>query len=68
MGMNDDKRTSVEREREKEREREREREREKERESSSTPRYVTPPFGLILPNSFDLGSIGWKRCNNTSSL
>jgi len=37
-------------------------------ETSFVPRYITPPFGLILPSSSDPGSDGWQRCNNTSSL
>ncbi len=26
------------------------------------------PSGITLPSSFDLGTVGWQRCNNTSSL
>jgi hypothetical protein len=37
-------------------------------ETSFAPRYVTPLFGLTLPSSSGLGSVGWQRCNNTSSL
>jgi len=26
---------------------------------SSAPRYITPPFSLALPNSFNPNSVGW---------
>jgi hypothetical protein len=30
--------------------------------------YITPPFGLVFPNSSNPRSVGWQKCNSTSSL
>jgi len=42
--------------------------RERERKKKFFLGYITPPFGLALPSSSDPGSVGWQKCNITSSL
>jgi hypothetical protein len=42
--------------------------RERERKKNLFLGYITPPFGLFLPSSSNPGSVGWQKCNNTSSL
>ncbi len=50
---------------EKEKESEKEKKRERKRKSFETySRIHHSPFGFVLPSSFNLGVVGWQRCNN----